>query len=57
MKIKDLIIGIFAFPVLLPIIIIASIQDKKAFAKEREIDKTNSENSLTKSKPGKVRTS
>ncbi|MEX5402246.1 hypothetical protein WCD96_17440 [Proteus mirabilis] len=57
MKIKDLIIGIFAFPVLLPIIIIASIQDKKAIAKEREIDKTNSENSLAKSKPGKARTS
>lgn len=57
MKIKDLIIGIFAFPVLLPIIIIASIQDKKAIAKGREIDKTNSENSLAKSKPGKARTS
>ncbi len=57
MKIKDLIIGIFAFPVLLPIIIIASIQDKKAIAKERENDKANSENTLTKSKPGKARTS
>lgn len=34
MKMKDLILGVLAIPVLIPIMIIASIQDKKTFDRE-----------------------
>lgn len=35
-KLKDLAVGILVAPVLIPIMLIASYQDKKAFKKELE---------------------
>lgn len=46
MKIKDLVLGFFAIPVLIPIIVIAAIQDRKKL--EEELKTKN-----TSIKPGK----
>lgn len=42
MKFKNLVLGIFAIPLLLPIMVIASIQDRKALKKELEEHKKHS---------------
>ncbi|MEJ5038601.1 hypothetical protein WH285_16845 [Acinetobacter johnsonii] len=42
MKIKNLIFGILAMPLLVPIMVIASIQDNKALKKELEEHKKHS---------------
>jgi ABC-type transport system involved in cytochrome c biogenesis permease component len=45
MKMKDLILGVLAIPVLIPIMIIASIQDKKTFDRELKDQKLKAQKS------------
>ena len=45
MKMKDLILGVLAIPVLIPIMIIASIQDKKTFDRELKDQKLKDQKS------------
>lgn len=45
MKMKDLILGLLAIPVLIPIMIIASIQDKKTFDRELKDQKLKAQKS------------
>lgn len=45
MKMKNLILGVLAIPILIPIMIIASIQDKKTFDRELKDQKLKAQKS------------